>query len=468
MVSYSGLFVDLYELTMAQVYFFENLHKKNATFDYYFRTLPYNGGYAVFCGLEDLLDVITNYSFTEDELQYLLNLGFKKEFIDYLRNFKFTGTIYSCNEGEIVFPDEPILQVEGTLLETQIIETLLLNIINFETLIATKAARIQTVTKNQVLADFGLRRAQGPGGYYASRAIMVGGFHSTSNVIASKDFNIPATGTMAHSFVQSFDSELQAFRIYARYNPENCVLLIDTYDTLNSGLKNAIIVAKELEKEGYRLKAIRIDSGDLAYLAKECRKRLDKENLSYVKIIVSNQLDEYIIKSLNEQNAPIDIFGVGTNLIVGKPDAALDGVYKLSEFEDIPKIKVSNTLIKTTIPGRKQVYRLYDDSSWIGDVITLREESIEEVQMMHHPFDPIKTMYIYTYKKKPLLKKVLENGKRIHEKQSIKEIAEYTKEQLIQLSEEYKRFMNPHIYKVGLSSKLYYLRENLIKKYKQS
>jgi nicotinate phosphoribosyltransferase len=469
MIQFSGTYTDLYELTMAQVYFFEGLEKNQAVFDYFFRKLPYEGGFAIFCGLEDFLDIIESLSFIKEDLEYLLNIGFKKEFINYLKDFRFRGNVYSCLEGEVVFPSEPILQVQGNLIETQIIETLLLNVLNFETLIATKAARIRLIAKEKILVDFGLRRAQGPAGYYATRAIMIGGFDSTSNVVAGKDFKIPVTGTMAHSFIQSFKDELTAFRTYARYNPDNCVLLIDTYDTLESGLKNAIIVAKELEKKGHRLKAIRIDSGDLAYLSKECRKRLDKENLSYVKIVVSNQLDEDVIKSLIEQNAPIDIYGVGTKLIVGKPDGALDGVYKLSEVNDVPTIKISNSLSKTTFPAKKQVYRLLNgEDIWVGDVISLREESHEGLHIMHHPFDPLKKMQIKEYKKVPLLHKVMENGKRILQKKSIKEISDYSQHQLKQLPDEYKRFINPHIYKVGLSSNLYNLREELIKKYKKS
>jgi nicotinate phosphoribosyltransferase len=469
MVHFTGVYTDLYELTMAQVYFYEGIHQKKSTFDYFFRSLPYEGGFAIFCGLEDLLDILENLRFTTKELDYLSSLGFKKEFLKYLESFQFTGNIYSCKEGEIVFPIEPILYVEGNLIEAQIIETLLLNILNFETLIATKAARIKLVAPDKILADFGLRRAQGPGGYYATRAIMVGGFHFTSNVASAMDFNIHPTGTMAHSFIQCYDDELTAFRVYAKYNPDNCVLLIDTYDTLNSGLPNAIIVAKELEQKGHRLKAIRIDSGDLAYLSKECRKRLDEENLHYVKIIVSNQLDEYVVKSLLEQGAPIDIFGVGTKLIVGKPDAALDGVYKLSEFDEEYRIKVSNSLQKTTIPGKKQVYRLEDKlERWIGDVISLREEKDDNLKEMHHPFDPLKKMEIESYKKIPLLEKVMEKGKRLYKKKSLDEIAQYSQKRLEQLPEEYKRFINPHIYKIGLSSKLYNLRENLIKKYKKN
>ncbi len=463
MISFSGTYTDLYELTMAQVYYYEGYFNKKATFDYYFRSLPFNGGFAIFCGLEDILDILENFQFTEEDLEYLKKLGFKREFINYLKNFKFQGTIYSCKEGEVIFPDETIVQVEGNLLETQIIETVLLNILNFETLIATKASRIRLVAKDSILVDFGLRRAQGPAGYYATRSTLIGGFDSTSNVYFAKDYNLIPTGTMAHSFIQSFENELQAFRIYAKYNPDNCVLLIDTYDTLNSGIENAIKVAKELEKEGYKLKAIRIDSGDLAYLSKECRKKLNNKGLEYVKIIVSNQLDEYIIKSLVEQNAPIDIFGVGTNVIVGKPDAALDGVYKLSSIDNKPSIKISNTLAKTTIPERKQVYRLVDkDSTWIGDIICLRDEDVNIIEYMYHPFDPLKKMKIKQYHKFPLLTKVMENGKRLLEKKSIQDISNYVKQRLNTLPEEYKRFINPHVYKIGLSEKLHQLRNELI------
>jgi nicotinate phosphoribosyltransferase len=469
MIRFTGSYTDLYELTMAQVYFFEGLTEKQVVFDYFFRKLPYEGGFAVYCGLEDLLDILENYRFTAEDIEYLSGIGFKKEFLRYLQNFRFQGSIYSCREGEIVFPFESILQVEGNLTEVQVIETLLLNILNFQTLISTKAARIKLAAKDKVLVDFGLRRAQGPGGYYATRAAIIGGFHATSNVVAGKDFNIPVTGTMAHSFIQSFDDELTAFRTYARYNPDNCVLLIDTYDTLESGLLNAVTVAKELEQQGYALKAIRIDSGDLAYLAKECRRVLDKENLHYVKIIASNQLDEYVVKSLMEQNAPIDIYGVGTKLIVGKPDAALDGVYKLSEYDGVPGIKISNSLTKTTIPCKKQLYRLVNrDRGSIGDVITLREEQADEVQIMHHPFDPLKKMDIRKYEKIPLLHRVMENGKRTMEKKSLHDISHFAQQQLHRLPEEYKRFINPHEYKVGLSSALYHVREQLIKKYKKT
>ncbi|MCS7204563.1 MAG: nicotinate phosphoribosyltransferase [Leptospiraceae bacterium] len=468
-ISFSGIYTDLYQLSMAQVLFYENLHQKQVCFDYFFRHLPYEGGYAIFAGLEDVLDILETLRFREDDIEYLASIGFRKEFLAYLKDFRFQGSIYSFDEGEVVFPYETILQVEGNFAELQIIETLLLNILNFESLIATKASRIRLVAGDRILSDFGLRRAQGTGGYFATRAIMIGGFDSTSNVQAGKDFKIPVVGTMAHSFIQAFEDELTAFRTFAKYNPQNCVLLIDTYDTLNSGLRNAIIVAKELEQQGYQLKGIRIDSGDLAYLAKECRRILDQEKLDYVKIIVSNQLDEWIIKSLLEQNAPIDVFGVGTKLIVGKPDAALDGVYKLTVFDGKPKIKVSDSLSKITIPGKKQIYRLLDQNQvWIGDVVCLREENPSEIEEMRHPFEPLKKMSIKEYQKQSLMKKVMENGKRVNPKREIKEISNSVKAKLKSLPEEYKRFINPHIYKVGLSSKLYQLREELIRKYKNS
>lgn len=469
MLPVRGIYTDLYQLSMAQVYFYENLTNKKVVFDYFFRSLPFDGGYAVFCGLDDFLDIIAEYRFRDEDIAYLQTLGFRKEFLEYLRDFRFGGTIHAFEEGEIVFPVETLIQIEGNFIELQILETVLLNIVNFESLIATKASRMRLAAKDRILSDFGLRRAQGPGGYYASRAAIIGGFNSTSNVLAGKDFGIPVVGTMAHSFVQSFPDELEAFRTFAKYNPENCVLLIDTYDTLHSGLPNAIKVAKELEEKGYRLRGIRIDSGDLAFLTKECRRILDRENLHYVKIFVSNQLDEYIIKSLLEQEAPIDVFGVGTKLVVGKPDAALDGVYKLTVFENEPKIKVSDSLQKITIPGKKQIYRLFDQNDrWIGDMVALHDENPDEIEWMHHPYEPLQQLYIKPYRKMPLMKKVMENGKRLFPKKTIAEIANLTRIRLQSLPEEYKRFINPHIYKVGLSSKLYRLREDLIKKYKNS
>jgi nicotinate phosphoribosyltransferase len=339
MINFSATYTDQYQLAMAEVYF-KNGHKEHtAVFDYYYRKNPFKGGYALFAGLEDLLHILKDLKFSKKDLEYLKKGGFSDSFLEYLKDFRFTGRIFSTLEGDIVFPNRPILQVESNIIEAQIIETLLLNLLNFQTLVATKASRVRLVAGKRHLLEFGMRRAQGAGSYHASRAAIIGGFSGTSNVIAAEDFNIPVSGTMAHSFIQSFDDELEAFRSFAKARPINCVLLVDTYNTLESGLPNSIKVAKEMEQRGQKLAGIRLDSGDLAYLARESRKMLDKEGLEYVKIVASNQLDEYVVKSLLEQQAPIDIFGVGTSLVTGQPDAALDGVYKLSMSNGKPRLK---------------------------------------------------------------------------------------------------------------------------------
>ena len=310
-----------------------------------------------------------------------------------------------------------------------------------------------------------MRRAQGAGGYYASRAAFIGGFDATSNVRAARDYDIPLSGTMAHSYIESYDDELTAFSHFAEVQPDNCVLLVDTYDTLKSGLPNAITVAKKMEEQGYRLSGIRLDSGDLAYLAKRSREMLNEAGLNYVKIAVSNQLDEYIIKSLLEQQAPIDAFGVGTNLVTGHPDGALDGVYKLSIANGKPRIKLSENVSKITLPHRKQVFRILDaDGKFIGaDAIALADE--KDVEIIHHPLYPLKSLYIKQYNKEPLLKKVMGNGERLYDPQSPAEIAQYSRERLENLPEEYKRFNYPHIYKVGLSERLRNERDLLIEEY---
>ncbi len=468
MFNITAAYTDLYQLTMAQVYF-KTKPSGRAVFDYYFRTNPFKGGYTVFAGLDTILDIITGLRFTEADIRYLESHGFEGEFLEYLREFKFQGNIYSNVEGEIVFPNSPILQVEASIIEVQIIETVLLNILNFQTLIATKANRIRYTAGDKILLDMGLRRAHATGGYYATRAAAIGGFNSTSNVKSAEDFNIPASGTMAHSFIQSYSNELEAFRDFAKIRNKNCVLLVDTYNTLKSGVPNAIKVAKEMEERGDRLLGVRLDSGDLAYLAKRTRKMLDSADLKYVKIVASNQLDEYVIKSLNEQQAPIDIYGVGTNLVTGKPDAALDGVYKLSEYNGEPRIKLSENIIKVSLPSRKQVYRMIDDSGMFygADAIALATEAgttgnNRRIERMVHPFDSTKSLDLKDFNHEPLLGKVMEKGRRILPKSSIAEIAAYTKQRLMQLPEEYKRFQNPHIYKIGLSENLKLQRDQLI------
>jgi len=467
MINYTATYTDQYQLTMSQVYFQKGQKDNRAVFDYFFRNLPFEGGYAVFAGLEDFLNALEILRFDKQDLDFLKEHGFHPEFIHYLKKFRFTGNIYSSREGDIVFPIRPILQVEANIIEAQIIETILLNILNFQTLIATKASRIRQAAEGRKLIDFGLRRAQSTGGYYASRAAFIGGFDATSNVRAGRDYGIPISGTMAHSYIESYDDELIAFSHFAEVQPDDCVLLVDTYDTLKSGLPNAITVAKKMEAKGYRLSGIRLDSGDLAYLAKECRKRLDNEGLNYVKIAVSNQLDEYIIKSLLEQQAPIDVFGVGTSLVTGHPDGALDGVYKLAFANGKPRIKLSENVSKITLPHRKQVFRILDNEDKFtgADAVTLADE--QDVEIMHHPLYPIKSLSIKKYKKEPLLQKIIENGVRLSKSQSLSEIAQYSRERLKNLPEEYKRFNYPHIYKVGLSDRLKNERDKLIEEYKK-
>ena len=466
MLDFTGSYTDQYQLAMGQVYFLKKEKNNRATFDYFFRKLPFKGGFAVFAGLENLLEILENLAFDEKDLALLEKEGFHPEYLEYLKNFKFSGNIYSMREGEVVFHTEPIVRVEANIIEAQIIETLLLNLLNFQTLIATKARRIALQAEGKILIDFGLRRAQATGGYYASRATVIGGFHATSNTRAGRDFGIPVSGTMSHSFIQSYDDELSAFRDFAMINPENSVLLVDTYNTLKSGVPNAIIVGKEMEERGEKLKAIRLDSGDLAYLARRARQMLDQAGLQHVKISASNQLDEFLIKSLLEQDAPIDIFGVGTNLVTGKPDAALDGVYKLSQFDDRPSIKLSETIAKVTLPHKKQVFRILDDKGHFtgADVITVADEN-PPLKMLH-PFDPLKTLSFEDCEKEPLLHPVMENGKRTTTPQSLTEIKAYSEARLGKLPMEYKRFFNPHIYKIGLSEQLKMERDKILKAHK--
>ena len=467
MIDYTGSYTDQYQLSMALVYFRNGKAGERAVFDYFFRKLPFDGGYAVFAGLGDLIDILENLKFDSKDIFLLKENGFPDDFLKYLKSFRFRGNIYSCNEGEIVFPTMPVLQVEANMIEAQLIETLLLNALNFQTLIATKASRMRMVAGELKLVDFGLRRAQGAGGYYASRAAMVGGFDATSNVRAGRDYNIPISGTMAHSFIQSYDDELSAFRDFAKEHPDNCVLLVDTYDTVNTGIPNAIKVGLEMQERGEKLKGIRLDSGDLAYMARIARKSLDDAGLDYVKIAASNQLDEYVIRSLIDQEAPIDIFGVGTSLVTGMPDGALDGVYKLSFAQGKPRIKLSESIGKTTLPHKKQVYRIINEKEeWIGaDAIALEDE--KDLKNIHSPFDPGKSMIIEGFRKAPLLEKVMENGKRTGEKLSLVSISAYRQQRINELPDEFKRFDNPHIYKIGISDGLKTERDDLIKQYRK-
>lgn len=467
MINYSATYTDQYQLTMSQVYFLKGHKDTHVVFDYFFRNLPFNSGYAVFAGLEDLLETLETLKFDQFDLDFLREKGFHPDFTHFLKDFRFQGTIYSSREGDLVFPTRPILQVEGNIIETQIIETLLLNILNFQTLIATKSSRMRQAAGSKRLIDFGLRRAQGAAGYYASRAAFIGGVDATSNVRTGRDYGIPLSGTMAHSYIETYDNEFEAFMDFAEVHPDNCILLVDTYDTLKSGIPNAIRVAKKMELQGKKINGIRLDSGDLAYLSKASRKMLDEAGLDYVKISVSNQLDEHIIKSLQDQHAPIDAFGVGTNLVTGHPDAALDGVYKLACANDKPRIKLSENVSKITLPHRKQVFRMSDDEGKFAgcDAVTLDSE--QDVKIMYHPIYPHKFLSLEKFHKEPLLEKVMENGIRLTKSQSLSEIARYSNEQIQKLPEEYKRFDFPHLYKVGLSHNLLKEREKLITKYRK-
>ncbi len=464
-IQLTGTYTDSYQLAMGQAYFSNNLHHKPAVFDYFFRKIPFKGGYVIFAGLAELLKAIEDLRFSEEDLSYLAESGYDKNYLNYLRDFRFKGSLYGVSEGEIIFPTEPIIRVEGNMLEIQLIETLLLNILNFSSLIATKTARIRSVAPDRIISEFGLRRAQGLGGLFASRSAIIGGADSTSNVFAAKKYGLKSSGTMAHSFVQMFDDELEAFRSFAKANPENCILLVDTYDTLKSGVPNAIKVAKEMEKDGHRLYGIRLDSGDLSYFARKSRQQLDDAGLQYVKIAASNQLDEYVVRSLMQQKAPIDIFGVGTNLAIGKPDAALDGVYKLVMADGIPRIKVSENISKITLPEKKQVYRLLTKDQTFYGADAIAEINEDKPSKITAPFDAHKSMHIAKLNAEALLKPLMKNGKSIDLQENIEEIKQFSQKRLAQLPPEYKRFENPHVYKVGISSKIQKSRDELFFKY---
>lgn len=461
-----GTYTDMYQLTMAQVYFNNQRQHEPAVFDYFFRKLPFGGGYAISAGLSDLLTMLEQLCFLPRDLDYLHTQGFHPDFLHYLSQFRFQGNLDAVQEGDIVFPTMPIIRIKANLIEAQIIETLLLNVINFQTLIASKARRMRLASEKRNLFEFGLRRAQGLGGYHASRAAMIGGFNATSNVLTGEEYQSPIAGTMAHSFVQSHATELEAFHSFARVWPDRCVLLVDTYNTLKSGLPNAIQVARALQQQGFKLQGIRIDSGDLAYLSIQARKMLDFAGFPNVKITASNQLDEHVIKSLLEQGAPIDSFGVGTQLVTGHPDGALDGVYKLAKIKDKPCIKLSDASSKTTLPDNKQVWRIIDaNQQFLGaDVIGLTTEN--KPRCMHHPFEPGRSLDLTKYPMEPLLYPMMIDGKRLKPPQSLTEIAEWSQARLSRLPQEYQRFSNPHHYKVGLSTQLKKLRDALIEKYK--
>lgn len=464
-----GLLTDFYELSMIQGYFKVNKNPL-VVFDMFFRSQPFNSGYSIFAGLGSLLKTLENFTFSKEDIDYLNSLGcFDQEFLDYLKNFKFEGDIYAMEEGTVVFPNEPLIRVHAKLIEAQILESIILNIINFQTLIATKAARIYLASEKKSILEFGLRRSQGiDGALSASRAAYIGGVAGTSNTMAGKKYGIPVSGTMAHSWVMAFENEEEAFFKFAEIYPNDApILLIDTYDTLGSGIENAIKVGKALKKQGRKI-GVRLDSGDLQYLSDKVRKRLDKAGLDDAFIVVSNELNEEVINQLARLETPIDNWGVGTNLVTGGKTSALTGVYKLVSKKENDQykhvIKLSNNPAKTTMPGIKQVYRFYDHSdSAIADMLTLNEEKVDKNQFnLYHPHYDKKFYTIKEYKKLvPLLKKVVKNGKVTHPMPSISVIQSKTKKELECLDSSYKRLLNPHIYKISLSAKLKNLKDKL-------
>jgi len=443
-----ALRTDLYQLTMMQAYW-KSCHNPEATFDYFVRKIP-SGSYLVTAGLNSLLDYIENLRFEDDDIKYLETQGFDNEFLIYLRDFKFTGDIFAMPEGSIAFPIEPMIRVTAPIIEAQLVETFLLNKMNFSTLIATKASRVVHAAKGRSIAEFGLRRAQGDGHLEATRATYIGGCSSTSNVMAGKILGIPISGTMAHSFVTSFDHEINSYRAYADAFPKRCFLLIDTYDSIE-GAKKAVIVGKELEERGEKLLGVRLDSGDLGELSKQVRKILDDAGLSYVKIVASGDLNEWKIEEHVKKGARIDMFGVGTVLITGRPNPALDGIYKLSDVVEqgkhIPKMKFSEETVKSTLPGKKRVWRIIENGFFVKDIISLDDEIVDYAT--------------------PLLEHVVKNGRIICNRPSLDMIRQRAALNFTHLPDKYKKLDQAPVYPVEFSRKLVALREKVVERIKR-
>lgn len=472
-----SMLTDFYELTMMQGFLQSGRANKISVFDLYYRKNPFDNGYAIFAGLEQVLDYVLNIKFTDDDINFLRSQNcFSDEFLSYLRDFKFTGDIFAMREGSIAFPNEPLLTVKAPIIQAQFLESALLNIINHQTLIATKASRIKQVTDGDIIFEFGLRRAQAPdASIFGARASFIGGFDATSNVLAGKLFEIPVSGTHSHSWVMSFDSELEAFYEYARKYPDNCILLVDTFNTLKSGVPNAIKVFKDLIGSGVHLKkfGVRLDSGDFAYLTKVIRKMLDDAGFYNAIIVVSNDLDENIIESLKQQGAKIDAWGIGTKLITADKNPALGGVYKLVAMEDengelLPKIKISDNPEKISTPCFKQIFRIYDSKyrKIKADLIGLRDENFPEANdlTIFDPNAPWKKMHLEknTYHIEKMLLPVIQNGQRVYDGPKLCEIKNYCAQQVDSLWSEYKRLVNPQIMPVDLSDKLLAIKHSLI------
>ena len=467
------LLTDLYELTMMQGYY-EKGQNENVIFDVFFRQNPCNNGYSVCAGLDQVIDYIKNLHFTYDDVDYLRGLGiFKEDFLHYLSGFHFSGDIYAIPEGTVVFPKEPLLKVVAPIMEAQLVETAILNIINHQSLIATKTSRIVFAANGDGIMEFGLRRAQGPdAGLYGARAAMIGGCVGTSNVLAGQMFDVPVMGTHAHSWIMSFPDEYTAFKTYAEMYPDNCTLLVDTYDTLKSGVPNAIRVFQEFKDAGKPLikYGIRLDSGDLAYLSKEARKMLDEAGFPEATICASNDLDEFLLHDLKMQGAAIDSWGVGTNLITSKDCPSFGGVYKLAAIQNefVPKIKISENTEKITNPGNKTIYRIYEKASGKikADLICFADEVIDPKQdlLLFDPMDTWKKTKLAggTYTVREILLPIFKNGECLYKSPTLKEIAAYCREEKDTLWDETKRLFYPHRVYVDLSQKLYAVKQSLL------
>lgn len=470
-----SMLMDFYELTMGSGYLKNGLGNTVAYFDMFFRRVPENGGYAIFAGLEQVISYIESLEFTEKDIDFLRKKGiFCEEFLDYLRDFRFECDVWAAPEGTPVFPNEPLVTVRGPVIQAQLIETMLLLILNHQSLIATKASRIVRAAQGRPVMEFGSRRAQGAdGAVYGARAAYIGGCAGTACTISDRDFSVPALGTMAHSWVQLFPSELEAFRAYAECYPDNCVLLVDTYNVLKSGVPNAIKVFGELAEKGYNCGGIRIDSGDIAYISKKARKMLDDAGFPNHKIVASNSLDEYLIRDLLDQGAALDSFGVGERLVTSKAEPVFGGVYKLVAVEEkgkiVPRIKLSENPAKITNPCFKKSVRLFckNTGKALADVILLANEVIDESNP-YEIFDPE-----HTYKKKlltdfcveELQKPVFEKGVCVYERPSVEEIRERCEQELSKIWDEVKRFENPHRYYVDLSHDLWNVKQELLDRY---
>jgi nicotinate phosphoribosyltransferase len=465
------MLTDLYQFTMMYGYFKEGVQNNIGIFDIFFRPKE-DVVYAVMAGTESVVSYINDIHFSEDDIAYLRSLNlFDEAFLDYLRTFRFTGDLYAMPEGTVVFPYEPLVRVRAPIMEAQLIETAMLTFVNHQTLIATKASRICYAAQNDSVLEFGLRRAQGPdAAIYGARAAIIGGCNATSNVLTGQMFDIPVSGTHAHSWVQSFPDEISAFRAYARVFPDSALLLVDTYDTLRSGVPNAIQVFKELRASGHEPLGIRLDSGDLAYLSKKAREMLDAAGFPKAIIAASSDLDEFLIRDLKTQGACISVWGVGTRLITSENNPALGGVYKMSGEEIngklVPKIKISDNPAKVTNPGYKKVFRLYDKNGMaIADLIALDHETIDTTKPLRI-FDPVQTykrMTLTNFTVRELLVPIFIGGKQVYTCPDIHEIAAYAKRELASMWDEYKRLLMPHTYKVDLSDSLYDLKQKLLR-----